>query len=76
MPYAYFDIPLIFEALQRYQIYGFREGAKHSYSLIGKNPWAPGENTAACVECAECLEKCPQGIAIIEQLRKAHEVLS
>ena len=70
------NIPFIFEALQRYQIYGFREGAKYSYSLIGKTPWAPGENAAACVECGECLEKCPQGIEIIEQLKKAHEVLS
>lgn len=70
------NIPFIFEALQRYQIYGFREGARRSYSLIGKTPWAPGQNAAACVECGECLEKCPQGIEIIDQLKKAHEVLS
>jgi predicted aldo/keto reductase-like oxidoreductase len=36
----------------------------------------PGENAAACVECGECLEKCPQGIEIIDQLKKAYEVLS
>ncbi len=69
------NIPYIFEALQRYQIYGFREGAKHSYSLIGKTPWAPGKNATACEECGECLDKCPQGIEIIDQLKKAHEVL-
>lgn len=69
------NIPYIFEALQRYQIYGFREGAKHSYSLIGKTPWAPGKNARACEECGECLDKCPQGIEIIDQLKKAHEVL-
>jgi predicted aldo/keto reductase-like oxidoreductase len=55
---------------------GFREGAKRSYSLIGTTPKVPGENAAACVECGECLEKCPQGIEIIDQLKKAYEVLS
>jgi predicted aldo/keto reductase-like oxidoreductase len=70
------NIPFIFEALQRYQIYGFREGAKHSYAMIGKTPWTPGKDASACVECGECLEKCPQGIEIIDQLKKAHEALS
>ena len=70
------NIPFIFEALQRYQIYGFREGAKHSYSIIGKTPWVQGENALACEECGECLEKCPQGIAIIDQLKKAHDILA
>ena len=36
------NISFIFEALQRYQIYGDRESAKRYYSLIGKMPWAPG----------------------------------
>jgi predicted aldo/keto reductase-like oxidoreductase len=29
----------------------------------------------ACIECSECLEKCPQQIEIPEWLKKAHEVL-
>jgi len=34
------------------------------------------ENRAqACIECGECLEKCPQHIDIPEWLKKAHEVL-
>ncbi|MGY5864134.1 MAG: aldo/keto reductase [Candidatus Thorarchaeota archaeon] len=70
------NISLIFEELQRYQIYGDRESAKRYYSLIGKMPWAPGKDATACEECGECLEKCPQNIEIIEQLKKAHKVLS
>ncbi|MHA1949032.1 MAG: aldo/keto reductase [Candidatus Thorarchaeota archaeon] len=70
------SISFIFEALQRYQIYGDRESAKRYYSLIGKMPWAPGKNASACEECAECLEKCPQNIEIIDQLKISHEVLS
>jgi len=70
------SISFIFEALQRYQIYGDHESAKRYYSLIGKMPWAPGKDASACEECGECLEKCPQNIEIIEQLKKSHEVLS
>jgi predicted aldo/keto reductase-like oxidoreductase len=36
----------------------------------------PRENQADnCVECFECEEKCPQGISIAEQLKKAHALL-
>ncbi|MHA2395364.1 MAG: aldo/keto reductase, partial [Candidatus Thorarchaeota archaeon] len=69
------NISFIFEALQQYQIYGDRDQAKLYYSVIGKNPWAPGKDATACEECGECLEKCPQGIEIIEQLKNAHEIL-
>ncbi len=70
------NISFIFEALQRYQIYGDREQAKRYYSMIGKVPWATGKDATACIECGECLEKCPQNIEIIHQLQKAHDILS
>jgi len=70
------NINFIFESLQRYQIYGDQAKAKSYYSTIGKTPWAQGKDASACEECGECLEKCPQGIDIIEQLKKAHEILS
>ncbi len=70
------NISLIFEALQQYQIYGHRAHAKRLYSLIGTTPWAAGANASACTECGECLEKCPQNIEIIEQLKEAHKILS
>ncbi|MFX0056620.1 MAG: aldo/keto reductase [Promethearchaeota archaeon] len=70
------NISLIFEALQNYEIYGHRQQATRLYSLIGKTPWAKGANASACEECGECLEKCPQGIEIIDQLKKAHEYLA
>ncbi len=70
------SISFIFEQLQRYQIYGDQEKAKSYYSMIGKTPWAQGKDASACEECGECLEKCPQGIDIIEQLKKAHDILS
>jgi len=69
------NISFIFEALQRYQIYGDRDKAKSYYSMIGKIPWASGKNASECEECGECLEKCPQGIEIVEQLKNAHDIL-
>ena len=45
------------------------------YSQIGKVRWLPGKDAIGCIECEECLEKCPQNIPIIDQLKEAHEIL-
>lgn len=70
------NIKQIFEFLIRYQIYGQITDAKHMYAQIGKVRWLPGKNATACSECEECLEKCPQNILIIDQLKEAHQILS
>ncbi|NHJ85355.1 MAG: aldo/keto reductase [Asgard group archaeon] len=70
------NISFIFRALITYQVYGQKDRAKLAYSRIGKEDWSPGENAEACIECAECLEKCPQKIDIIEQLKIAHDILT
>ena len=70
------NIQDIFMILIRYQIYGQKEAAGSWYSWFGEKDWPPGKNATACVECGECLEKCPQKIAIIDQLKKAHQILS
>ena len=69
------NIKLVFEYMIRYQIYG-QEEAKTWYSNIGKVSWAPGKTAEACIECQECLEKCPQKIPIIDQLREADLLLT
>ena len=69
------NIKLTFEYMIGYQIYG-QEEAKTWYSNIGKVSWAPGKDAEACIECQECLEKCPQKIPIIDQLKEAHQLLA
>jgi len=51
-------------------------GARANYRGIGVNKKSPGNNTEACTECGECLEKCPQNIEIIERLKEAHSILT
>ncbi len=70
------EISFIFESLIYHDVYGDLEQAKIYYSKIGEPDWPPGENATACIECGECEPKCPQKIPIIDQLKKAHKVLS
>jgi uncharacterized protein len=35
----------------------------------------PNGNGSLCIECGKCLEKCPQGINIPEELKKTHAIL-
>jgi hypothetical protein len=44
--------------------------------MIGKPDQVSGKQADSCIECGECEPKCPQKIPIIEQLKKAHEILS
>ncbi len=70
------NIPFIFQTLINFQVYGQEDAAKRRYAKIGKEKWAPGKNAEACTECGECEPKCPQKIPIIDQLKKAHKILT
>lgn len=64
-------IPRIFEIYNEGMMYNTPEKARRFYS------WLEDEERAdQCVECGECEEACPQGIAVIEWLERAHEFLS
>ncbi len=68
------NIPVIFEAMNYYRVYGLLEAARNRYRGIGG--WqAKGKNAAACVNCGLCEKKCPQHIPIRAQLKEAHRVL-
>ncbi len=68
-------ISTVFERYNEGRIYGLWDFAKKEYNLIGAVYWYKGAKADACIECGECLEKCPQNIPIIDQLKEAHEAL-
>lgn len=64
------NIPRVFEIYNDAKIYGDEQSARISYA------WLEEEQRAdLCLECHECLEKCPQQIEIPDWLSKAHELL-
>jgi uncharacterized protein len=63
-------IPHIFEIHNDLTMYGDEGRAKMFYSWI-----AESERARMCIECGECLSKCPQGIEIPDWLKKVHATL-
>lgn len=70
------DIPGCFEVYNKCHIFGNLEEAKFIYAarmsglLTGQRGYA-----SQCIQCEECLEKCPQQIEIPKHLEKAAEEL-
>ncbi|MFC1920225.1 aldo/keto reductase [Chloroflexota bacterium] len=67
-------IPAIFTIYNNAVMYVDKEGGMMRYA--GPMPPTREEQADNCLECGECLEACPQGIDIIEQLQKAHAYLT
>jgi predicted aldo/keto reductase-like oxidoreductase len=72
------DIPRNFELVNLSRLYDLDVYSKEQYARLGEKTvdgkpapaWA-----AACEECGECEDKCPQDIAIRDQLKEAHALL-
>ncbi len=68
-------IPGVFEVYNTMHMFGDEKVAKLSYALrmsgeiSGQEPGFASQ----CVECGECLEKCPQQLEIIDHLGAAYE---
>jgi len=64
------NIPQVFKALDQYQ--GYPDNLKYigirTYQALEVKP-------DACVECRECVEKCPGGLDIPERLKEAQRIL-
>jgi hypothetical protein len=66
------DIPRILKIYNDGIMYDKVESAKKDYKM-----WVPAENKAdLCIECGECLEKCPQDIPIPDWMEKIHQEYS
>ena len=65
------EIPVIFSIYSQMKMYDDSAMAKMRYN---NGPWGvtPEQNASNCIECGECLERCPQHIAIPDWLKRAH----
>ena len=66
----------IFRAVNRYRVYGAKDGARGAYKKLIKDNKEDKQPAGACIECGECEPKCPQKIKIVEQLKLSHELLA
>lgn len=65
------DIPMNFNAYNNAFLFDDQERSKIMY-----NTFMPEEQRAgSCEECGECEEKCPQDIAIMDELKNVHKLL-
>lgn len=73
------NIPGVFNLWNIMRGYGSSSYSKREYAkMIEQRHWADvkGKSAEHCVECGECLEKCPNQIPIIEELKQAHSDLT
>jgi len=64
------NIPRLFDMLNTGTMYNELDQARERYGRLSDE-----EKAAACVQCRECEEKCPQHIPISEWMVHVHEVL-
>ena len=70
------NIPLCFRLMNFHKVYEITNYARTEYATIGKFDWMPGKDASFCTECGACESKCPQKLAIREQLRETHSALA
>jgi len=65
------NIPTNFDAFNNYYLFGDKIFPKVEYNIF----MPEGQRASACAQCGECEEKCPQQIAIMDELKRVHDVL-
>jgi uncharacterized protein len=64
-------IPGVFRAMNQATAFNYPKAVRNQYG------WIPEAHRAsACIECGECMDKCPQKIDIITELKRANEYLT
>jgi predicted aldo/keto reductase-like oxidoreductase len=65
------DIPQILRLVNFVKVYGLGEWAANRYKQVKAFGWG----AERCVECGECIGKCPNNIQIPEQLKESKTIL-
>lgn len=63
------NIPAVFEIMNLYKVYGFKELARKRYEKLEDS-----EKASSCSACGECDSKCPQDIPVSAKIQEAAEV--
>jgi predicted aldo/keto reductase-like oxidoreductase len=70
------DIPTNLLLLNYIRVYGSQQNFRDGYTQMYHKKLVPEESAAEfCIECGECLEKCPQDIDISERMKEVAEEL-
>jgi predicted aldo/keto reductase-like oxidoreductase len=72
------NIPECFSIYNNLHMFGNEEGAKFAYALGMSGVFAntePGGFASQCIECGQCMEKCPQGLKIPDLLKAVADEL-
>lgn len=71
------DIPTNLLLLNYIRVYGSQQNFRDGYTQMYHQKLVPEESAAEfCIECGECLEKCPQNIEISERMKDVAGELS
>lgn len=69
------NIPIVFNLYNQARVYGLWDYARYWYERMQIYAEDGNHPADACLKCGECLSKCPQQIAIVQQLADAHAAL-
>jgi hypothetical protein len=68
-------IPGVLTLANAARLLGQEEEARKRYEPTAR-AWAEtGHDGAPCIECGHCAQRCPQGIDVPAELKKAHKLL-
>lgn len=65
-------VPLLFEAVNLYEVYGDKKFAGFKYKFSADGLW--NGKVSDCIKCGKCEEACPQHIKIREEMDRAEKL--
>lgn len=70
------NIPELLRLNNLLRAYDLVDWCKDRYSFMGNGgTWYPGVKADRCTECGECEPRCPEGLPIVQLLRRLHKDL-